>query len=115
MRKLYVKCELCSLWANPVIIGGYRELAAQATDRILIQMPCQFENDGATPFIIGQIPNTLTQNGIYHRSNLILSAPDGIKSIIVFNLQFFADIEIIMESIIVLIDNTKATISRGNF
>jgi len=32
MRKLYVKCELCSLCANPVIIGGYRELAAQATD-----------------------------------------------------------------------------------
>ena len=37
------------------------------------------------------------------------------KSIIVFYLQFFADVEIIMESIIVFIDDAHATIGWGNF
>ena len=37
MMQLYVKRELCSLWANPVIIGGYRELAAKITDCIFIK------------------------------------------------------------------------------
>ncbi len=79
MRKLYVKCELCSLCANPVIIGGYRELAAQATDSILIQIPCQFEDDGAAFFIVCKIPDAFTKNGINYRSDFILNAPYGIK------------------------------------
>ena len=79
MMQLYVKRELCSLWANPVVICGYRELAAQVTDSILIQINCQFKNDGTTPFIIGQIPYALTKNGIYYRPDFILNAPYGIK------------------------------------
>ena len=53
--------------------------AAQTTNSILIQIPCQFENDGTTPFIIGQIPDAFAKNGIYYRSDFILSAPNGIK------------------------------------
>ena len=33
----------------------------------------------ATPFVIGKIPDTLAQNGIDYRSNLVLSAPNGIE------------------------------------
>ena len=34
---------------------------------------------GTTPFIIGQIPDAFTQNGIDYRPYFILIAPDGIK------------------------------------
>ena len=37
------------------------------------------------------------------------------KSIIVFYLQFFTDIEIVVKSIIVLIDDAHAAIGRRNF
>ena len=37
------------------------------------------------------------------------------KSIIILDIQFFADIKIIMETVIVLIDDAKATIGRGDF
>ena len=36
------------------------------------------------------------------------------KSVIVFDLKFFADIKIIVETVIVLIDDSHATISRWN-
>ena len=32
-----------------------------------------------TPFIIGQIPDALTQDSIYHRSNFILLSPYSIE------------------------------------
>ena len=63
----------------PVIVGGYRKLAAQITDGIFFKGNKQFKNDSTTPFIIGKIPDAFTQNGIDYRSYLILSAPDGIK------------------------------------
>ena len=37
------------------------------------------------------------------------------KSIIIFYLKFFADVEIIVETIIILIDYAKATIGRRDF
>ena len=55
----------------------FKKLAAQITDGIFFKGNRQFKNDGSTSFIIGQIPDTFTQNGIYHRPNLILSAPNG--------------------------------------
>ena len=76
---LQIKYELCPPQSYPIIICWYWELAAKITDSIFIKEECQFENDGTTPFIIGQIPDALTQNGIYHRSDFILSAPNGIK------------------------------------
>ena len=36
------------------------------------------------------------------------------KSIIVLNIQFLADVEIIVESVIVLVDDTHASIGRRN-
>ena len=76
---LQIKYELCPPRSYPIIICWYWELAAKITDCIFIKEECQFKNDGTTSFIIGQIPNALTQNGIYHRSDFILSAPYGIE------------------------------------
>ena len=76
---LQIECELWSLRTDTIIICWYWELATKITDSIFIKEECQFKNDGTTPLIIGQIPDALTQNGIYNRPNLILSAPYGIE------------------------------------
>ena len=76
---LQIKCELCSLRTSSIIINWYWELTTKITDSIFIKEECQFENDSTTSLIIGQIPDALTQNGIYHCPNLILSAPYGIE------------------------------------
>ena len=75
---LKVEYELSSFRTDSIIICRYWELAAKITDCIFIKEECQFKNDGTTPFFIGQIPDTFTQNGIYHRSDFILCAPYGI-------------------------------------
>ena len=76
---LQVEYELSSPWANPVIIGWYWELTAKITDCIFIQINCQFKNDGTAFFIVCEIPDAFTMNGINHRSDFILSAPYGIE------------------------------------
>ena len=38
-----------------------------------------YQLNGHPSFIIDQIPDTFTQNGIYYRSYLVLSAPNGIE------------------------------------
>ena len=53
--------------------------AAKGTNSIFIQIPYQFKNNGTTPLIVSKIPDALSQNGIHHRSDFVLSAPDGIK------------------------------------
>ena len=79
LSKLWGSLQLCPPRSYPIIICWYWELAAKITDCIFIKEECQFKNDGTTSFIIGQIPNALTQDGIYHRSDFILSAPYGIE------------------------------------
>ena len=34
--------------------------------------------DGHTSLAVAEIPDTLAQNGIHHRSDFVLCAPDGI-------------------------------------
>ena len=64
--------------AQAVVVGKDRELAAEVADGIIIERDCQFQFNGLASLAIAEIPDTLAQNGIHHRSDVILSAPYGI-------------------------------------
>ena len=75
----HVKHELCSLRAYTIIVCWYRELVDKHVNLFLLQILGNLQIDGHPSLIIAQIPDALSQNGIHHRPDFILSAPNGIK------------------------------------
>ena len=65
--------------AYTVIISSYRELVNECIGSFLLQILGEFQFNTCPTFIVTQIPDALAQNGIHHRSDFILSAPNGIK------------------------------------
>jgi len=51
---------------------------AKIINGIIIEPDSQLQFNGHPTLVVTEIPDTLTQNGIHYRSNLILSAPYGI-------------------------------------
>ena len=70
--------ELSSSRSFPIVIDSSGELTAQVTDGIIIKRDSQFQFNSHPQFAIAQIPDAFTQNGVHHRSDFILSAPNGI-------------------------------------
>ena len=62
------------------------------------------------PTILGSDAHISFQIADYERLYPLLAISGDSESVIILYLQFLADIEIIMKTIIVLIDNTHATI-----
>ena len=73
-----IECEFRTFCSDAVVVGCDGELAAEVADGIIIKRDSQLQFNGHTSFAIAEIPDTFTQNGINHRSNLILCAPNGI-------------------------------------
>jgi len=70
--------ELCSSRSFPIVIDSDGKLAAEIADGIIIKGDSQLQFNGHASFAVAEIPDTLTQNGIDHRSDFILCAPNGI-------------------------------------
>ena len=73
-EELKIKHELCSLRANAVIVCRNGKLIDKCIDIFFLQILGQLQFNGHPSFIIDQIPDTFTQNGIYYRSDLTLSS-----------------------------------------
>ena len=73
-----IECEFRAFCADAVVVGWDRKLAAEIADSIIIEGDCQFQFNGHPSLTVTEIPDTFTQNGIHHRSDLILCAPYGI-------------------------------------
>ena len=76
---LNVKHELCSFRAYTVIVSRYRKLVDKHVNFFLLQILGQLQFNGHPSLIIAQVPDTFSQNSIYHRPYFILSAPDSIE------------------------------------
>ena len=81
MLKLFskIKVEFSAMWAYAVVVGRDRELATQIADGIFIKIPGQFQDDGATLFVICEIPYTFAQDSIDNCPDLVLGAPYRIE------------------------------------
>jgi len=64
---------------HTVIVSSKRELVDEHIGSFLLQILGKFQFNTHPMFIVTQIPDTLAQNGIDHRSDFILSAPNEIK------------------------------------
>ena len=73
-----IECEFRAFCSDAVVVGRDGKLAAEIADSIIIKRDRQLQFNGHTSLAVAEIPDTFTQNGIHHRSNLILSAPYGI-------------------------------------
>ena len=73
-----IECEFRAFCADAVVVGWDRKLAAEIADGIIIKRDSQFQFNGHASLIVTEIPDALSQNGIYHRSDFVLSAPYGI-------------------------------------
>ena len=73
-----IECELRAFCSDTVVVGRDRKLAAEVADGIIIERDCQFQFNGLASLAIAEIPDTLAQNGIHHRSDFVLCAPYGI-------------------------------------
>ena len=78
--------ELCSSRSFPIVIDSEGKLAAEIADGIIIKGDSQFHFDGHPSIAVAEIPNAFTQNGIHHRSDIILCAPYGI--VVSHSIQF---------------------------
>ena len=108
---LHIKHEFCSLRAYAVIVCRNWKLIDKRIGIFLLQILGQLQFYGHPSLIIAQVPDTFSQNSINHRPYFILSAPDGeSKSVIILNLQFLADVNVVVEIIIVGIDKPQSTI-----
>ena len=66
-------------WPRLLLIwGGDGELAAEVADGIIIEGDGQLQFNGHPSLAVAEIPYTFAQNGIHHRSDFVLCAPDGI-------------------------------------
>ena len=86
VEDLKIECKFRSFCADAVIVGRDGKLAAEIADGIIIKRDRQFQFNSHPSFAVTEIPDTFTQNGINHRSNLVLSAPNGIK--VSHNIQY---------------------------
>ena len=67
-----IECKFRALCAHAIVVGWDRKLAAQVADGIIIKRDSQFQFNGHPSLVVAEIPDTFAQNGIHHRSNLIL-------------------------------------------
>ena len=65
--------------AYTVVVSCYRKLVNEHIGSFLLQILGKFQFNTHPMLVVTQIPDALTQNGIHHRSDFILSAPNGIK------------------------------------
>ena len=68
-----------SMGSLSVIVGGKGKLTRQQGQFFVIKMAFQFQLYALPAWIVIQIPNAVTETGIYYRSHLILKPPDSIK------------------------------------
>ena len=73
-----IKYEFRAFCTDAVVVGWDRKLAAEVADGIIIKRDSQFQFNGHPPFAVTEIPYKFAQNGIHHRSDFILCAPNGI-------------------------------------
>ena len=64
--------------SQAVVVGSDGKLATEIADGIIIECDSQLQFNGHASFVVAEIPDTFTQNGIDHRSNVVLRAPYGI-------------------------------------
>ena len=69
-----IKCEFRAFCSDAVVVGRDGKLAAEVADGFIIEGDSQFQFDSHPSFAVAEIPDTFTQNGIHHRSNLTLSS-----------------------------------------
>ena len=62
-----------------IVIGGESKLTRQQGQFLVIKMAFQFHLYALQDRVVIQIPNAVTETGIYYRSHLILKPPDSIK------------------------------------
>ena len=74
-----IKHEFCSLQAYAIIVCRNRKLVDKRIGIFLLQIHGQLHFYDHPSLIIAQVPDTFSQDGINHRSDFVLSAPDGIK------------------------------------
>ena len=67
-----IECKFRAFCAHAIVVGWDRKLAAQVADGIIIKRDSQFQFNGHPSLVVAEIPDTFAQNGIHHRSNLIL-------------------------------------------
>ena len=70
-----IECEFRAFCADAVVVGRDGKLAAKIADSIIIKRDSQLQNNSHPSLAVAEIPYTFSQNGIHHRSNLILRAP----------------------------------------
>jgi len=64
-----------------VVVGSEGQLARQQLQFLVIKMPLQFHFYAQPDGIVVEIPDTVTETGIYHRPHLVLQPPDSVKVI----------------------------------
>ena len=70
-----IECEFRTFCSDAVVVGCDGELATEITDGIIIEGDSQLQFNGHPSLVVAEIPDTFTQDGIHHRSNLILCTP----------------------------------------
>ena len=73
-----IKCEFRVFCSDAVVVGSDGELAAEVAEGIIIEGDSQLQFNGHPSLAVAEIPDTFAQNGIHHRSDFVLCAPDGI-------------------------------------
>ena len=73
-----IKCKFRAFCSDAVVVGSDGKLAAKISDSIIIKRDSQLQFNGHPSLAVAEIPDTFTQNGIHHSSNLILRMPYGI-------------------------------------
>ncbi len=64
-----------------IVVGREGKLARQQLLFLVIKMPFQFHFYAPPDGIVVEIPDTVTETGIYHRPHLVLQPPDSVKVI----------------------------------
>jgi hypothetical protein len=72
---LQIKDKLCSSLSLSIIVTRQRELAANITHSIFIEVGSKFKFDGLSLTVIADVPDATPQSGIYHCPYLVLPPP----------------------------------------
>ena len=87
-RTIYCRSDIIFLWVYhehravvslSIVVGREGELARQQLQFLVIKMPLQFHFYALPGRIVVEIPDTVTETGIYHRPHLVLQPPDSVK------------------------------------
>ena len=76
---LQIEHKFSAFRSNSIIISDFRKLAAKFIDGIVIEGDSQLQLNGHASLRIAEIPDAFTQNGIHHRSDFVLRAPNRIE------------------------------------